>query len=153
MVRKYEIMYILDQDTTEVKDIQSKLHAILETNGGKIIESSDWGLKNFAYEINRKEKGYYTVLITETSSENINEFQRIAKIDKNVVRVMVINTESEKRYEQTTKLSKTDMTKYKEEKRAPKPFEKRFNREGYKGPNTTPTSSEQKVEKIEKEVE
>ncbi|WP_338972317.1 30S ribosomal protein S6 [Spiroplasma endosymbiont of Panorpa germanica] len=144
MVRKYEIMYILDQDTSEVKDVQKKLHAILENNGGKIVESADWGLKNFAYPINRKEKGYYTVLISDTSAENINEFQRVAKIDKNVVRVMVINTESEKRYEQTTKLSKTDMSKFKEEKRAPKPFEKRFNREGF---NKTNNNSENKTEK------
>ncbi|AXK50697.1 30S ribosomal protein S6 [Spiroplasma alleghenense] len=148
MVRKYEIMYILDQDTTEVKEVQKKLHAILETNGGKIIESADWGLKNFAYPINRKEKGYYTVVISDTTSENINEFQRVAKIDKNVVRVMVINTESEKRYEQTTKLSKTDMSKFKEEKRAPKPFEKRFNREGFnKNNNPANNNSENKTEK------
>lgn len=116
-MRKYEIMYILHQDTTDTKAVQKKLHDVLIANGGNIIASEDWGLKDFAYEINHKKKGFYTVVIVETTSENINEFQRVAGIDKYVVRTMVINTESEKRYIQSTKLSKTDMSVFKEERK------------------------------------
>jgi small subunit ribosomal protein S6 len=81
-------------------------------------------LRDFAYQINHKKKGHYFVVITETTPANINEFQRIAGIDKDVVRTMVINTESEKRYVQTTKLSKTDMSVFKEE-RKPRSFDRR----------------------------
>ncbi|AOG59976.1 30S ribosomal protein S6 [Spiroplasma helicoides] len=125
MIRKYEVMYIIDQDTTDVKAVQSKLHDILTANGGKILESEDWGLKEFAYEINKKRKGYYSVLIVETESENIEEFRRISKIDKNVVRELIINTENEKKYIQSTKLSKTDMSKFKEEKKPSRGFDRR----------------------------
>jgi|GEM_PF-870399 len=42
-MRKYEIMYILDQDTAEntVKDTKAKLEKILTENGGKIEEQKE----------------------------------------------------------------------------------------------------------------
>ncbi|AGR41725.1 30S ribosomal protein S6 [Spiroplasma diminutum] len=128
MIRKYEVMYIIDQDTTDVKTVQTKLHDVLTANGGKILESEDWGLKDFAYLIKKKKKGYYTVVIVETDSANINEFERVSRIDKNVVRYQVINTENEKKYVQTTKLSKTDMSKFKEEKKPSRGFDRRMPR-------------------------
>ncbi|AUB31084.1 30S ribosomal protein S6 [Spiroplasma floricola] len=128
MIRKYEVMYIIDQDTTDVKAVQKKLHDVLIANGGKILESEDWGLKDFAYLIKKKRKGYYSVVIVETDSANINEFERISRIDKNVVRYQVINTENEKKYIQSTKLSKTDMSKFKEEKKPSRGFDKRMPR-------------------------
>jgi small subunit ribosomal protein S6 len=123
-MRKYEVMYIIDQDAKDVKATAKKLDDILTADGAKIVESADWGLRDFAYQINHKKKGHYFVVITETTPANINEFQRIAGIDKDVVRTMVINTESEKRYVQTTKLSKTDMLVFKEE-RKPRSFDRR----------------------------
>ncbi len=126
-MRKYEIMYILDQDTAEntVKDTKAKLEKILTENGGKIEEQKEWGLMDFAYEINHKKKGFYFVAIVNTNAENIAEFQRVAKIDKNVVREMVINTEKEQDYVQSVELSKTDMTKFEEERKERRTFNKR----------------------------
>lgn len=142
-MRKYEIMYILDQDTDEntIKSVRSKLEGILTSNGGKIEEQSEWGLMDFAYEINHKKKGYYFVLIVETIAENIAEFQRVAKIDKNVVREMVINTEKEQEYVQSVQLSKTDMTKFEEERRERKNFKRNF--------NNRPRTDENETEKAE----
>ncbi|WP_338969850.1 30S ribosomal protein S6 [Spiroplasma endosymbiont of Labia minor] len=127
MIRKYEVMYIIDQDAKDLNLITSKLNDALTANGGKIVEQAEWGLKNFAYSINHKNKGYYFVLIVNTEAANINEMKRIAGIDKNVIRVLVINTESESHYEQSTVYAKTDMTKFKEEKKPAGPrFERKF---------------------------
>ncbi|AUF83895.1 30S ribosomal protein S6 [Mesoplasma syrphidae] len=132
MIRKYEIMYILDQDVKDAKELSDKLNGIL-AEGGKIIESKDLGLMNFAYEIDHKKKGFYTVVIVEATTAAVAEFERVAGIDRNVVRTLVLNTENLQNYEQTTELSKTDMTKFEEERRErrnfKKPFNKNFNRE------------------------
>ncbi|QBQ07222.1 30S ribosomal protein S6 [Spiroplasma gladiatoris] len=146
MIRKYEVMYIIDQDTSDVKAIQTKLNDILVANGGKILESEDWGLKDFAYEINKKKKGFYTVLIVETNSDNIEEFRRVSRIDKSVVRELIINTENEKKYIQSTKLSKTDMAKYKEEKKPSRGFERRPNYRRPEGDNNSQPQREFKAE-------
>ncbi|ATZ16708.1 small subunit ribosomal protein S6 [Entomoplasma freundtii] len=148
MKRKYEVMYILDQDVKEPQEMIKKLNQILSADG-EILESAEWGLMDFAYEINHKKKGYYVVVIANTTPEAVAEFKRITKNDrKNVVRTMVMNTENVQHYVASTKLSKTDMTKYDEERReAKKPKFKKFNkdfkrnfnnnRDGQQTPNTT----------------
>src|SRR5699024_4588726 len=95
MTRKYEIMYIIDQNisTDDLKELNSKLLEILSDNG-KIIKKNELGLLDFAYEINHSKKGYYFVAIVETNSESIREFERISKIEKHVVRTLVLNTET-----------------------------------------------------------
>ncbi|WP_339020940.1 30S ribosomal protein S6 [Spiroplasma endosymbiont of Atherix ibis] len=155
MIRKYEIMYIIDQDTIDVKAVQKKLHDVLIANGGEILESEDWGLKDFAYLIKKKRKGYYSVVIVETDSANINEFERISRIDKNVVRYQVINTENEKKYIQSTKLSKTDMSKFKEEKKPSRGFDKRMPRreENNKSEETNDVKNNNEAKPTIKKVE
>lgn len=147
MKRKYEVMYILDQDVKEPQEMIKKLNQIISADG-EILESAEWGLMDFAYEINHKKKGYYVVVIANTTPEAIAEFKRITKNDrKNVVRTLVMNTENVQHYIASTKLSKTDMTKYDEERReAKKPkfkkfnkdFKRNFNRDGQNNENRQP---------------
>ncbi|ASP27795.1 30S ribosomal protein S6 [Spiroplasma corruscae] len=129
MIRKYEIMYIIDKDVDDVKKVEQKFNEILTANSGKILESENWGLKDFAYEIDKKKKGHYCVLIVETDSTNISEFERVSHIDKNIVRSLIINTENEKNYIQSTMYAKTDMSKYREERKPNRPYEKRFRKD------------------------
>lgn len=130
MTRKYEVMYILDQDVEKPVEVVAKYNQIL-ANEGKILESAEWGLMDFAYEINHKKKGYYVIVIVETTPEAVNEFKRVTRNDrKTIVRTLVLNTEEINHYEASTKLSKTDMTRYDEERReAKKPKFKRFNKD------------------------
>ncbi|WP_348735881.1 30S ribosomal protein S6 [Spiroplasma endosymbiont of Ammophila pubescens] len=108
-MRKYEIMYILNPEATNLDELESKLHQILEANGGKIEEHGKWGIKDLVYPINKKTKGYYGVLIVNTTSENIDEFVRISNIEQDVLRILVINTEKEKGYIQSTVYAKTEV--------------------------------------------
>nr|VZR96852.1 30S ribosomal protein S6 [Mycoplasma feriruminatoris] len=55
MIKKYEVMYILDQDVKDTKELVTKLDAIL-AEGGQILEASDLGLLDFTYEINHKKR-------------------------------------------------------------------------------------------------
>ena len=92
-MKKYEIMYILKANLEDADRNQliGKLHEILCLDGGKIENVNEWGLRDFAYEINGDKKGYYVVVTISTDSvAGINEFDRIAKINANVVRSLVI---------------------------------------------------------------
>jgi len=158
MIKKYEIMYIVDQDVkeSELQDINKKMDAILTENGGKVIESKAWGLQDFAYKINHKKKGYYFVEIVETDAKNITEFERVAKIDKTIVRTLVINTEKDNEYIQTTELSKTDMSKFEEEHREKRGFKRPdrsydTKREHHKADGPKSEVKEEKTEKASEE--
>ncbi|ASZ08841.1 30S ribosomal protein S6 [Mesoplasma chauliocola] len=133
MLRKYEAMFILDQDTQDVNALSSRMIDIISKDG-KVIEKNDLGLIEFAYKINHKKKGHYFVVIVEATAEAIKEFERIANIEKSVVRTLIINTENEQGYEQSVKLSKTDMTKFEEERRAKRDFKKPFVKKEFSKP-------------------
>ena len=87
-MKKYEIMYIVKDGLEEGarKAEIEKLHAILTGRGAKITDVKEWGLRNFAYPINKMVKGYYVVIKVTTDEEALKEFSRLAKINPNVVR-------------------------------------------------------------------
>lgn len=87
-MKKYELMYIVRADLEEGarKAEIEKLHAILTNNGAKIVEVKEWGLRNFAYEIDKQVKGYYVLVKLTAEVAALNEFSRLAKINPNVVR-------------------------------------------------------------------
>lgn len=92
-MKKYEIMYILKANLEDADRNQliGKLHEILSLDGGTIDQVDEWGVRDFAYEINGDKKGYYVVVTISTESVNgINEFDRITKINPNVIRHLVI---------------------------------------------------------------
>ncbi len=90
--RKYEIMYILSSTLDEEarKATISKLHGILEAGGGKVTDLKEMGEREFAYPIKKNTKGYYVVIKTSTDTASLEEFKRIAKLDQNVIRNLVI---------------------------------------------------------------
>lgn len=92
-MKKYEIMYILkaNLEDAERNQLIGKLHEILSLDGGSVEHVDEWGVKDLAYEINGDKKGYYVVVtINANSVAGINEFDRIAKINNNVIRHLVI---------------------------------------------------------------
>ena len=87
-MKKYELMYIVKDGLDEAARTAEieKLHGILTSNGAKINDVKEWGLRNFAYPINKQVKGYYVVLKLTAEDAALNEFSRLAKINQNVVR-------------------------------------------------------------------
>lgn len=96
-MKKYEIMYIVNaslEDGARQK-LMDGLHKIITDHEGTIDKIDDWGVKEFAYEINHMTKGYYVVLSVSANNEGIKEFDRLANINSNIVRFMVIKTQDE----------------------------------------------------------
>ena len=87
-MKKYELMYIVKDGLDEAarKAEIEKLHGILTSNGAKLGEVKEWGLRTFAYPINKQIKGYYVIVKLTATDAALNEFTRLAKINPNVVR-------------------------------------------------------------------
>lgn len=87
-MKKYELMYIvkdgLDEEARKAEI--EKLHGILTSNGAKLGEVKEWGLRTLAYPIKKQIKGYYVVVKLTAEDAALNEFNRLAKINPNVVR-------------------------------------------------------------------
>jgi len=93
---KYEIMFIVRTDIDEEarKNTVKALEKTLSDSKTTITLSKELGQKEFAYEIKKMKSGYYYLYNVETNSkEAIKEFDRVAGIDENVVRHLVLNLE------------------------------------------------------------
>ena len=93
---KYEIMFIVKTDIDEEarKNTVKALEKTLSDSKTTITLSKELGQKEFAYEINKMKSGYYYLYNIETNStEATKEFDRVAGIDENVVRHLVLNLE------------------------------------------------------------
>lgn len=91
-MNKYEIMFIVkpNVDDDARAALGESLKNIIVKQGGTIDGVNEWGLREFAYEIQDFKKGYYTVLDVTCGAEAIAEFDRLSRINANVLRHMII---------------------------------------------------------------
>ncbi len=95
---KYEIMYIIRPNIDEEAKtaLIERFDAILKDNGAEVIESKDWEKRRLAYEMNGYREGiYHIVKVSSPSSATaVNEFDRLAKINDDIIRHMIVKEEA-----------------------------------------------------------
>ncbi len=91
-MRKYELMYIVKPtlDEENRSELIERLHAILTNNGATVDKVDEWGLRDLAYEIDDFKKGYYVVTTFTSDNQAIDEFNRLVRINKDVIRYMIV---------------------------------------------------------------
>ena len=94
-MKKYELMFIVktDIEESEVLKTVNALKELLKSKKAKILEEKQMGQKTLAYEIQKRKTGYYFLFIVEADSEAIAEFERIALINENILRHLIIKDE------------------------------------------------------------
>ena len=95
-MNKYEIMFIVKPDLEEkaVKDVVKKLEKALTDNKATITLSKELGQKEFAYEIKGFKSGFYFLYNIDSNTDAaVKEFSRIASIEENIIRHLVLNVE------------------------------------------------------------
>lgn len=93
---KYEILYIIRPDLNDdaKKELVERFDNILKDNGTTVVESKDWAKKRFAYEINDYKEGiYHLVNVEATDAKGIDEFARLARINRDILRHMIVKIE------------------------------------------------------------
>ncbi len=97
-MKKYEVMIIVNAslDDAQFEALEKRLFAPILENGGSIDNVDNWGVREFAYEIDHMKKGHYVVVNATADNAGIEEFQRLCRINNSVIRIMVVKTESEK---------------------------------------------------------
>ena len=93
----YESMFIVDVTDGEdaVKASVEKFVGLINDNSETVYEVNEWGKRRLAYPINDKPEGYYVVVTFKGNPEFPAEFERLCKIDENILRSMVIRLENE----------------------------------------------------------
>ena len=91
----YETVFITRQDlsASQVEQITKDYSKIITDMGGKILKTEQWGLRTFAYRINKARKGHYTLLESDCPAPAVHEIERLMRNSEDVVRYMTIKLE------------------------------------------------------------
>lgn len=92
----YEHVFIARQDisNTQAEGLVEHYTKVLEENGGKVVGTEYWGLKNLAYKINKNRKGHYAFMRTDAPAEAVKEMERLMRIHDDVMRVLTIKVDA-----------------------------------------------------------
>ena len=92
----YESVIIGRQDLTpsQFGTLIEKFITVLRSFKGEIRKKESWGLRNLAYKINKNRKGHYILLNIDASSEAIFEYERLMRLDEDIIRFLTIRINS-----------------------------------------------------------
>ena len=96
-MRLYEVVYILDPALPEdaVTAKLEKLHELVTCKGGEVAAVDHWGTRQLAYPINKLSAGYYVVSHFTAAPEALPEYERLLKLDLEVMRYLLVVSEGE----------------------------------------------------------
>ena len=96
-MRLYEVVYILDPalDESAVTAKLEKFHALAIANGGEVSAVDHWGNRQLAYPLARQKAGYYVVAQFTAVAEALPEFERLLRLDDEVLRYLLVLNEGE----------------------------------------------------------
>jgi small subunit ribosomal protein S6 len=91
----YEHVFIVRQDISgsQVDQIIEAFTGIVETGGGKVVETESWGLRNLAYRIKKNRKGHYVMMNIDAPPDVINELERQQRIHEDILRYLSLRVD------------------------------------------------------------
>ena len=94
-MRKYELMFIVrtDMEEAQIKNTAETMKKVLTDNGAKLLEEKVMGQREIAYEIKKMKTGYYFLYIVEAENQAINEFDRVSRLNENILRHLIVKVE------------------------------------------------------------
>ena len=92
----YESVIIGRQDLTpgQFETLLEKFIAVIQSFKGEIKKRENWGIRNLAYKINKNRKGHYMLLNIDGPSEAIQEYERLLRLDEDIIRFLTIKIKS-----------------------------------------------------------
>ncbi len=96
-MNKYEMMFIVKAtiDEESISKCAEALKSVIPSMKGEITDEKDLGQKKLAYPIKKEVTGHYYVVNFNANSEIVNELDRKARIDENIIRHMIIRLDEE----------------------------------------------------------
>ncbi|NNK49572.1 MAG: 30S ribosomal protein S6 [Gemmatimonadetes bacterium] len=97
-MRDYEVVYIFKSSLT-TEEIEGRLEGyhgrILALAGSEITAVEHWGKRQLAFPIDRNDNGYYVVTQFTASPAVLPDFERMLKLDDDLLRHLVVLSEGE----------------------------------------------------------
>lgn len=95
--RRYETMIVLRVDLLEagMKEQAERIRKVLEAQGATVAGIHEWGLREFAYIIQKERRGYYLLAEYTAGAAAVAELERTLKLSDAVLRFVSIRQDDD----------------------------------------------------------
>ena len=92
MVNQYETVFIMTPVLSEeqIKEAVNKFRKLLTDKGAEIVFEDKWGMRKFAYPIQKKSTGFYHLLEFKAEGSIIRDFEISFKRDERIMRFLTV---------------------------------------------------------------
>ncbi len=92
----YQTIVVIDSllKIEEIDAIIEKILRIINNNGGKVMNVDRWEKKRLAYEIKKRQYGYYVEIDFEAPGNLVKILERDYRLDENILRYLTVNLDS-----------------------------------------------------------
>ena len=102
----YETLFVIKPTLTEEEITAeiAKIKDVLTKEGAELLATNDMGMRKLAYQVEKNDRGYYTVLFYKGEGTVINELERNLKISEEVLKFLTVKYSKNKELAQFDKL-------------------------------------------------
>lgn len=94
---KYEIAVLYDQGLEiDLEKATSKVEKIFTDNGGKIVNTDNWGKRKLAYPIKKQDFAIYVFYTVELAGASVQKINDTLNITDEVVRFLITRPDEKK---------------------------------------------------------
>ncbi|MDZ7263879.1 MAG: 30S ribosomal protein S6 [candidate division KSB1 bacterium] len=92
-MRTYQTIVVIDSliKAEEIDAIIEKITRNINNNGGKILVVNRWEKKRLAYEIKKRQYGFYVEIVFEAPSNLVKILERDYRLDEHILRYLTVH--------------------------------------------------------------
>ena len=102
----YELTYIISPvlEDEQYPAVIQRINDLITSSGGAVDEVEEWGLRKFAYEMDKKQTGFYVNLYFEAPATAVEPIERAMRIDGEIMRYLTLKYDAKmKRHKELVK--------------------------------------------------
>lgn len=94
-MRDYELVLVIDPEVSgeDQKKLVSKTKKIIEGLKGKVEKTDEWGKRELAYPIKKKNLGYYFLLAIKLPATAPVQIENKLKLEEKIIRYLLVKKE------------------------------------------------------------
>jgi small subunit ribosomal protein S6 len=91
-MRTYEMMLVLDPEMSkeQIDGFVEKVKHFLGDRGAEVLRVEEWGVHTLAYEIKKKDKGYYLLFYFNGDAALVAEMKKTLRLMGEVLRYLIV---------------------------------------------------------------
>lgn len=91
-MRQFETLLLLSPELpADAREaLINGLVAVIEREGGKMVEVDQWGMRDLAYPVHKLMRGFYVRLVYDAPSPLVAELERVIRITDGVFKFLTV---------------------------------------------------------------